>query len=70
MNACLIMCLVILDHRRLCLCIQMRRDALNHLQSAHSVGDRHDRISVDALAPRPLAPLAVDRARRVDQNSV
>ena len=61
---------MIFDGAGLGLGIEMRGYAADYLDGADSVGDGHDGVSVDALAARPLSPLAVDRAGRVDENPV
>ncbi len=69
-DSALIAGLVIFDGAGLGFRIQMRRHAPDDLNRTHAMGDGHDGISVNALALRPLPPLAVHRAGRVDENSV
>ena len=61
---------MILDCRSLSLDIQMRRYPPDHFNRPHAVSDGHNRIAIHALAGRPLAPLAVHRAGRVDEDAV
>jgi hypothetical protein len=50
--------------------IKMRSNTANHFKRADAVGDGHNGIAVDSLARGPGAPLAIDRARGVDENAV
>ena len=42
----------------------------DHLDRAHSVGNGHDRVAINAFTGSPFAPLAVHSARRINKNSV
>jgi len=70
MNSGLIARFVILDCVRLRLRIQMRRHPADYFDRTHAMRNGHHRFGVDALAPRPFAPLPVDRARGIAQNAV
>ena len=50
--------------------IEMRGYDADHLSCPSAMGNRKQRIGVDTLALRPLAPLALHRLRGVNQNSI
>jgi hypothetical protein len=50
--------------------VEMRSHTLNYFQSAHTMSDRHDRVTVNALTPRPLPPLAIHRTGGINKHSV
>jgi hypothetical protein len=48
----------------------MRSDGANHLNGTNSVSDRHHFVLVNSPLAGPDAPLAVDGAGRIHQNTV
>ena len=50
--------------------IEMRSDGSNHFYGADSVGDCHHFVAVNSLLASPGAPLPLDRASGVDENSI
>jgi hypothetical protein len=50
--------------------IEMRSDGANHFDGADTVSDGHHFLLVNSALASPDAPLAVDRAGGIDENSV
>src|SRR5947209_1988401 len=48
----------------------MRRHVFDHFNRAHAMGNGDDLVAVHPFALRPGPPLAVHRARGIDQNAV
>src|ERR1700734_620446 len=50
--------------------IEMRSYGANHFDCAHAVAHRHHFVSVNSLLAGPDAPLPLDRAGGIDENSI
>src|SRR5437868_14900259 len=61
---------MVLDRGSFGLGIKMRSHSPDHLNRPHPVRNRHHGVSIDALARRPVPPLAVDGLRGIAQNSI